>query len=761
MSARNLMLGVGLAAMLGGVFCAQAQTALPAGSGQLLLAPRAGDARPPLPFGLSGEAKSLPAPTNQWYSAIVFDREAAAVFVQPLSVRAAASGLEVALPVREVIESVRRDNEIHYPHRNPLVIQSTAFELSQGSVSRVSDFSVDLAMGRGEDRFDLTLMRGSPYVWGQTSRGGLRIRTPLPARRIHAQQDPRALALAVGSQAFAIFAPSGVLWSQVDERTWTATLPEGKRDFSIAALPNASAEAFSLIARHGWTRVEDTQVHWRFDERSSRVHTTYQVKTRALEGGVTDTLLGLYPHHWHDNPLVADRLLTAYDTVRGPLRLLAGQSFETQIVYHGFVPYWPKLSQGAQTDLLRELLQTDARNARRNMLQVGPGPYWQGKGLQRIAKLLDVAQVQGESEISERLMSLLRERVNQWFSGRDAKTYFHLDRSVGTVLAYPEEYFSVRQLNDHHFHYGYWIRTVAEMALREPALASDAQWGPMVGWLIRDIATPQRGGKEFPFLRHFDVYEGHSWASGVALGEMGNNQESSSEAVNAWAGLILWAELTGDRALRDLGVYLYATEIQAIRHYWFDVYDLVFAKEYRNPEVSMLFGSSYMRNTWWTDEPRQSKGINLLPITTSSTYLGRDPHHTRRSLATLKDDSAVHASRFKKANPRDIWQDLFAKTMALTDPAEGMRMWDRWGAVELGDTRSHTLHFLTSLEQMGVPDFTVTADHVLAAVFRRSDGTRTYLAYNAGTQPRSVRFSDGQVLEVGARSLTRATRAAQ
>lgn len=60
MSARNLMLGVGLAAMLGGVFCAQAQTALPAGSGQLLLAPRAGDARPPLPFGLSGKQSLCP-----------------------------------------------------------------------------------------------------------------------------------------------------------------------------------------------------------------------------------------------------------------------------------------------------------------------------------------------------------------------------------------------------------------------------------------------------------------------------------------------------------------------------------------------------------------------------------------------------------------------------------------------------------------------------------------------------------------------------
>ena len=32
--------------------------------------------------------------------------------------------------------------------------------------------------------------------------------------------------------------------------------------------------------------------------------------------------------------------------------------------------------------------------------------------------------------------------------------------------------------------------------------------------------------------------------------EFGNNQESSSEAVNAWAGLILWGEVTGDIVIR-------------------------------------------------------------------------------------------------------------------------------------------------------------------------------------------------------------------
>ena len=43
--------------------------------------------------------------------------------------------------------------------------------------------------------------------------------------------------------------------------------------------------------------------------------------------------------------------------------------------------------------------------------------------------------------------------------------------------------------------------------------------------------------------------------------------------MNAWCGLILWGEATGDRSLRDLGIYLFATELAAINAYWFDDYD--------------------------------------------------------------------------------------------------------------------------------------------------------------------------------------------
>ncbi len=79
----------------------------------------------------------------------------------------------------------------------------------------------------------------------------------------------------------------------------------------------------------------------------------------------------------------------------------------------------------------------------------------------------------------------------------------------------------------------------------------------MVKLLIRDIASPDHNDTMFPFLRCFDPYAGHSWASGHSRFADGNNNESSSEAMNAWSGVILFGEATGDRTLRDLGIYLF------------------------------------------------------------------------------------------------------------------------------------------------------------------------------------------------------------
>jgi hypothetical protein len=98
--------------------------------------------------------------------------------------------------------------------------------------------------------------------------------------------------------------------------------------------------------------------------------------------------------------------------------------------------------------------------------------------------------------------------------------------------------------------------------------------------------------------------------------------------------------------------------------------------------------------------------------------------------------------------PKDISGDVFDKYLALANPAKALAQWERWGAVEPGETRTHTLHWLLSLNEMGAPDFSVAADTNLCAVFKRADGGRMYLAFNATKVPITARFSDGKTLQV-------------
>ena len=739
----------------------QAQAAqgdmLQLGAGAVSLKPRGSDAAVPrAPFRTEAMLKRA-APTNQWYSSLIFNDKPENIFAQPLSFRPMPAGLEVALPKKVVVPTERRDTEIHYPHQDALTISPVAFEPGRALLAGSSDWAIDITMARGADNFEATVAHGSPYAWFRVGRGDLRVRLPEAGERLQAA-DPRMLVLRVKGTGYALFGPTGVQWEAASPTEWVARLPAGKGYLAVAGLPDDSAATQALLLKHAYAAVTDTRVDWKVERATGVVSTTFTATTQPLEGDERTPLLGLYPHHWYANASVEGRLGPAYDTVRGKVKLLASNSFVTTARYTGFVPFWPALPDSTpRMGELRDVMKADNRNARRMLLVEGEGPYWQGKGLMRLLKMLDVYEQQGDKDAAERMLELVKTRIEEWFSGKDRRRYFHWDQAMGTVVSYPEEYFAVVQMNDHHFHYGYWIRAVAEIALRDPAWAARGKWGDMVDLLVKDIAFAERGKAEFPFLRNFDPYEGHSWASGIGLGESGNNQESSSEALNAWTGLILWGEINNDPALRDLGIWLLATETEAVKHYWFDLYGQVFAPEYKNVDVSMVFGAKYAHNTWWIDDPRQITGINLLPMTTVSTYFASHPEYIKKNLEALKEEQKIWAARGKKVDPADIWQDVFAKYLALADPEAALAAWNRWGAVELGDSRTHTLHFLLSLAAMGAPDTSVSADTTLYQVFRRPDGKRTHLAYNAGTAPIEVRFSDGQRLTVAPRTLARST----
>jgi endoglucanase Acf2 len=763
---------VGLALMSTGVASncwAQPSASMQVGAATVWLQPKGKDKAPPAaPLRTQALLKQA-APSSQWYSTVAFSANPGPVFAQPLSFKTTAAGFEMALPRRQAATelipfAISPDQVVAYPHLDALVFSPVAFENEPAKLARVSDWAVDISLARGADELLATVAHGSPYAYFQLSRGDVRVRLPAPGERLADVTDARQLGLRVKGTRYVIFGPTGVRWEQASPTEWVGRLPAGKGYFSAAALPDDKPQTLQLLAQHAYAFVTDTVVAWQYDAASAQVTTTFTAKTRVMEGADNGPLLGLYPHHWHQNASVADKLGPAYDTVRGKLHVLAAAQFKTQRPWQGFVPHWPGLPAATDSPRLAAFNDEFKRDFRRrrellpsreNPDNWRVSPYWAGLGLTRVTQLAAVAEQQGLTAERDQLLALAKERVEFWFSGKGKASYFMLDKQLGTVVAYPDEFFSVEQMNDHHFHYGYWVRAAAEIALRDPAWAAPDKYGAMVELLISDIAHTQRGSASFPYIRNYDAYEGHSWAVGIGgvdkYGNFGNNQESSSEAVNAWAALILWGEITGNRELRDLGIYLYANETHAIDHYWFDIHKLVFPADYKPVETSMVFGGMYVHNTWWTDEPRQIHGINLLPLAGFSTYLGRDPAFIKRNLAAMDVESAAYQKRGKfppNPPPPDIWQDLFAKYLALADPAAALAQFNPRGSVQDGNTATHTLHWMLSLQAMGTPDFGVTADTVLYQVFKRADGQRTYLAFNAGKAPITVRFSDGKTLVV-------------
>ena len=148
---------------------------------------------------------------------------------------------------------------------------------------------------------------------------------------------------------------------------------------------------------------------------------------------------------------------------------------------------------------------------------------------------------------------------------RQDEQVFYYDRNWGTLIGYPPATAPIVGLNDHHFHYGYFIRAAAEIARVDAAWATTgcvAAWS--VQLVVRDIANCDRA--DIPASRTCATSTPTPVTRGLRRRQVRRRQqhESSSEGMNAWSSLIQWGQATGNTAIRDVGVFLYTTEAAAI-----------------------------------------------------------------------------------------------------------------------------------------------------------------------------------------------------
>ncbi len=302
-----------------------------------------------------------------------------------------------------------------------------------------------------------------------------------------------------------------------------------------------------------------------------------------------------------------------------------------------------------------------------------------------------------------------------------------------TIVGEPGSFGLASELNDHHFHYGYLLAGAAALAARDSAFAS--AYTPMVELLIRDVANADRSDEMFPFLRNFDPYAGHGYASGHANFAGGNNQESSSESMNFAQALVLWGVVTGDEEARDLGIFLHATESAAIDQYWFDVDQEVFPPGVALDIAGVLwdYGADYA--TFFGGEPELVHGINYLPVTGGSLYLGAHPDALERNYDLMVGEIGGAPT---------AWASVLYSALALADPARALSAIEANPsyAIEGGDSRARTEHWVRTLAQTGPFDPDVRGDLPTSGVFG-SPGSRTYMIYNPSDAPVRVTFTDG------------------
>jgi endoglucanase Acf2 len=679
------------------------------------------------------------APTNQWFSSLVWEKHSQNMFPHPMGVLFCEAGLSIAYPGAALVSSGDAIMGGGVSSNGDIVIGHTGIDSAASTrLDANSEWFITGVQESGDAMLKMTIGHGSPFVFCRYTGGKPRLKfahTPT----VFIQLNDSVLGVTVRGNHYGIFGAAGSSWAGVGGDTFTNKTAQDY--FSVALLPDQNEQTLRMFSERAHNHVVGAETRYRFENGHLVTDYHFELETLGNSGG-TGTVFATYPHQWKyvTTPLTE----LTYSSVRGEMKLGTGSVFSTRLPLQGVLPMLPVVGDSDRQRLLDYLRQESERPIPKTA-----DTYWEGKHLGKLATLAGIAEVAGEEALEQEFVGEMQKRLEDWFVALPDETegLFFYDKNWGTLIGSPASYGSDAELNDHHFHYGYFIRAAAEVARRKPEWG--IKWRKMIDLLVRDIASGDSDDDLFPRLRCFDVYAGHSWASGHAKFGDGNNQESSSEAMNAWYAMILWGQVSGNDQIRDRGIYLYNTERVAIEEYWFDVSNENFPADFPELALGMVWGGKGAFATWFSGDIDCIHGINWLPFSPASIYMGRNPEYIGKNFRRITE------KRKMGEDYNNGWGDLVVMFGALQDPSIGLRHLkaNPQCKVEEGNTHAFMFHWLQTLNRYGVNRADVTSDHPFVNVFEKS-GQTTYVVYNFDDTALLVSFSDGKTVRAVPRALT-------
>ncbi|KAJ2344942.1 hypothetical protein GGF43_005337, partial [Coemansia sp. RSA 2618] len=381
-----------------------------------------------------------------------------------------------------------------------------------------------------------------------------------------------------------------------------------------------------------------------------------------------------------------------YWSSKGPLRVARGAQWRWReelepLGFSGPTPLSP-----AHRDKLRGLVAADAQSLTRDLAALPQDPYFFGKALARAARIALIADEVGDAESRDHAVQRAIAWLEPWLDGSNSNALVYDSEWFGIVssagLRDPHVDFGQGRYNDHHFHYGYFVYAAAALAKLHPEWARARR--DALDLFARDYCSLSSSDSAFPFMRCFDFYEGHSWAAGLFPFADSRNQESTSEAINAYYAAYLYAQTTGRHEIAACVRAVLQLEARTTRTYWHldDLAADIYPAEYSCDKaiVGILWSSKADYTTFFGENPEFIYGIQFLPCTPALALI------VKREW--IEKIWSTYLEAVADGSQTEAWREIIDLTYAVVDKEKTMERIARITSHDDGNSASNSYHWV-------------------------------------------------------------------
>lgn len=498
-----------------------------------------------------------------------------------------------------------------------------------------------------------------------------------------------------------------------------------------------------------FNKVTDTRFRYNYDSKGGKIQVNWDLTTKNLKGQADGaTLQGFLPHLYADADHQISFTRYSYTTNHGALKLAEGNSFGFTYDFGGILssynaPY-KDVTDKTPYDA-RIMFDQITKFSKRS--DFGDDTYYGGKDLVNFAKYTLMAKELKHQAFGS-LKAKTRQRLIDWltYTPGEASHYFAAyERWKGLVGFNPS--FDSYNFTDNHFHYGYFTLACAMYGMVDPDFLD--QYGPMIRLIAKQYANWDRNDPAFPFLRTFDPWIGHSYAGGISSSN-GNNQESSSEAMQSWIGLFLLGDMLNDDGMRQAGAYGYTSESYATLEYWFDWKRRNFPPDFGYKMAAIVSNQGSGHLTYFGDRPIYVHGIQYLPITPGFRYLARDTAWAQSEYADLMQETQQREGSANEAAFGQDWAHVALGYRQLFDPAYSAAFMSKNLTLPVNDpnyimnekTAGITYFYTHADQNLGTFSFKYHTDFPQSSVFERNGTFSHAVAYNPTSSEKTCTIYD-------------------